>query len=132
MMDWVDNFLARATPGTPALYAILIVLLLGVWKGLPAVLDAWTNRLSEERNHREREIARLERQIKDADDRHAECLEGQKTLREEVNRLQGMLSAMVIQMRQIQLSATNLGIETQLPPAFMSMLEGIDKKAAKS
>lgn len=122
-MEHLDFLTKNWTPGGVGIWLILASLLLGLWKGLPAVLDSWANSVSKEREHRESEIERLERQIIAGDKRHDECLEGQRILREEVNRLQGLISGMVLQMRQLQLSAT----DGALAPDFAAMLKALDR-----
>lgn len=122
------------TPGAVGIWVLVGLGLLGFWKGLPAVLDAWSNSASKEREHREREISRLEAQIKASDDRHAECMEGQKALRDEItaiqkeraderresaseySEMQKLVTGLIVQMRQMQLSA----VEGQPMPALSS------------
>ena len=109
-----------------------------LWKGLPAVLDSWANSVAKERDHREREIKRLEGQIAAADDRHNECLEGQRALRDEIEQmrrahseeiasLHGIITGMVVQMRQIQMTAASLSSDGNMSPALMSMIESLDR-----
>jgi hypothetical protein len=124
---------------------IMAISFLGIlWKGLPAVLDSWSNSVAKEREHRQSEIARLEKQIKDGDDRHSECMEGQRSLRieiaemqtkhtreledmqarhmREVERLQQLVSGMVMQLRQVQLSALRTGVVPDVTPEIAAML----------
>lgn len=136
MEEWFVSAMSKFTPGAAGIWVLVAMALLGWWKGLPGVLDAWTNRLAKEKEHREKEIERLERQIKAADDRHDECLEGQRVLRqemtamqklhaEEVQRLQGMISGMVVQMRQMQLSAGR--VVPNMPDEYSAMIENLER-----
>lgn len=131
----------------------MAVSFLGIlWKGLPAVLDAWSNSVAKEREHREREIKRLETQISGADDRHNECMEGQRKLRIEIDLMrkehageieamrrahadeaEGMrkiMSGMVAQMRQFQITSASLHGDG-LSPAILSMIDQLDKVGSK-
>lgn len=138
ILEATEHFTLPTWAGSVPTWLMALSFLGILWKGLPAVLDSWANSVAKEREHREREIQRLENQIEARDRRleeqqaasdkqHQECLDGQRTLREEVNRLQGVISGMVMQLRQMQLSAANLGVDAALPPAFSSMLESLDK-----
>lgn len=102
MLNDLPQFLTQGwTPGGVGVW-FLVASTLGLWwRGLPAVLEAWTNRLDKERGHREREIERLERQIRDADDRHDECMKGQAALRREIDDLRKRIAAMVKQFPQL-------------------------------
>lgn len=126
------------TPGAVGIWVIVATLLLGLWKGLPAVLDAWGNSVAKERDHREREITRLEGQISAADDRHNECLEGQRSLREEIEQmrrshaeeiggLHQIITGMVVQMRQIQMTAASLSSDGNMSPALLAMFDQLDR-----
>jgi hypothetical protein len=147
MTDYLEVLTKGWTPGATGIYGILVLLLLGWWKGLPTVLDSWSKRLDAERiarlaaikaerEHAEHEIARLERQIALADERHAECMDGQKAMRHEIaemqvrhateiSRLQALISGMVMQMRQMQLSA--IGEKIAPPsPEISALLRAIN------
>lgn len=129
-MTWQDLILRGWTPGGAGIWVIVLLLLGLLWKGLPAVLDSWANSVAKEREHREREIKRLEDQIVASDKRHEECMEGQRKLREEIDRLQGIISGMVIQMRQMQL-ATIEGSPIapgSIPPEFAAMLLSLESR----
>lgn len=127
---------AGSAPGWIMAFAFLGIL----WKGLPAVLDAWSNSVAKERAHREREIKRLEDQITASDKRHEECMDGQRKLREEmgqmakdhadeVGRLQNLISGLIIQMRQMQLSSTDsAAITPPLPSEFAAMLIKLEQR----
>jgi len=127
----MDEILAVAlkgwTPGAVGIWLILGSLLAALWKGLPSVMDAWSNSVGREQAQREREITRLENQIIASDKRHAECEDAQRGLREEINRLQQLISGLVIQMRQIQLSAAATGQPVDLPPRFAEMLKSLER-----
>lgn len=128
---------------------IMAASFLGVlWKGLPALLDSLTNSVAREREHREREIKRLEMQIAAGDARHSECMEGQRRLRDEmaemrrehaqeseaarrahvreVDELRTIISGMVAQMRQFQITSASLHGDG-LSPAMLSMIDQLDK-----
>jgi len=112
------------TPGGVGIW-VLVASFLGIWwKGLPAVLDAWTNSVHREREHREREIERLEKQIVASDARHEECMEGQARLREEIDRLRNQITGYLVQMRQMQLS----GVMTPLTPDFSGMIAALAER----
>lgn len=126
------------TPGAVGIWVIVATLLLGLWKGLPGVLDAWGNSVAKERGHREKEITRLELQISAADARHTECLEGQRSLRDEIEQmrrshteeiggLHQIITGMVIQMRQIQMTAASLSSDGNMSPALSAMFEQLDR-----
>lgn len=67
---------------------LLAVFLLGFWKALPSVLDAFERRQSgiEVRTEAllDAQAKRFEAQLAQADARHDECMEGQKELRVEM------------------------------------------------
>ncbi len=135
------------TPGAVGIWLILATLLLGLWKGLPGVLDSWSNRIDKERQHREREIARLEGQIKASDDRHEECLAGQDALRveidnmrkahaseisemrqnhaDEMEKVRNLATGLMMQIRQFQLSGATMAPD--LPSEYTAMLKAIDR-----
>jgi len=66
----------------------MVALLLGFWKALPSVLDAFERRQSgiEVRTEAllDAQAKRFEAQLAQADARHDECMEGQKELRVEM------------------------------------------------
>jgi len=97
------------------------------WKGLPAVMQAWHSGADKEREHREREINRLEKQIIASDERHEDCMAGQARLREEIDSLRAQIAGLVAQISSIQLSA-NPGA---LPPEFIGLLTGIEKRTGR-
>ncbi len=143
MEEWFVSALAKFTPGAAGIWVLVVMAAVAWWKGLPGVLDAWTNRLTTEKEHREKEIERLERQIAAADDRHEECLAGQKLLRTEIAEMQKShaaetsrlhsdiaklhadMSAMVIKMRQMQLSAGR--VVPNMPDEYSAMIEGMER-----
>lgn len=128
MTDFTEIFTKGWTPGGIGIWGILVVVLGLWWKGLPAVLDAWSHSVDRERAHREREIERLEGQIRASDDRHEECMKGQAILRDEINRLNKIITGMVLQMRQIQISATNIGSGIgDLPPEMAALVIAMGK-----
>lgn len=133
------------TPGAVGIWVLVGLGLLGFWKGLPAVLDAWSNSASKEREHREREIARLEAQILASDERHSECMEGQKLLRLEIAEiqkeraaerkesateyaeLQKLVTGLIVQMRQMQLSAVDGQPMPALSHDMASLLASLER-----
>ena len=116
------------TPGGIGIW-LLLASTLGIWwKGLPSVMQQWHAGVDKEREHREREITRLEKQIIASDDRHEECMAGQARLREEIDRLRAQIAGLVAQISNIQLSA-NPGA---LPPEFIGLLTGIDTKEGRA
>lgn len=132
MIDELKLLLQGWTPGGVGVWVLVFATLIAWWKGLPAVLDAWSNSVARERDDRMREIDRLERQIEASDARHAECMDGQRKLREEIDRLQRLISGMVIQMRQMQLASLDGGpIAPSIPPEFAALLLALDKETAK-
>lgn len=68
--------------------AVLGVFLLGFWKALPSVLDAFERKQSGIETRTEAlldaQAKRFEAQLAAADSRHDECMEGQRILREEM------------------------------------------------
>lgn len=123
----IFGFISRtATVGGVGIWSIVVLLLLGLWKGFPGVLDAWSNRLSKEAERTDREIARLEAHIVAADNRHDECIKGQAELRSEVSRLNRIIDGMINQMRQIQISAARTdGVD--LPAPIVAMMQALDR-----
>jgi hypothetical protein len=127
------------TPGGVGVWVLVAITLIAWWKGLPPVLEAWSNSVARERADRTREIERLEGQIKAADDRHSECMEGQRKLRdemsemsrrhgEEVLRLQNLISGLMAQVRQMQFSALDAGQALPgLPPEFAALLVSLER-----
>lgn len=72
------------TPGGAGIWVLVMLSLVGWWKGLPAVLDAFANRQSkiEERMGAllDDATARFTREIAAADQRHDDCMAGQERL----------------------------------------------------
>lgn len=128
-MNWQDLILKGWTPGGVGIWVLVLIALRALWVGLPPVLDAWSNSVAKERDHREREIKRLEDQITASDKRHEECMEGQRKLREEIDRLQGIISGMVVQMRQMQLSGIDAtAIAPPMPAEWAAMLIKLEQR----
>lgn len=136
MEQLVEPFLAKFTPGAAGIWTVVALLLIGWWKGLPSVLDAFANRQSkiEERMGKllEEATLRFQREIAAADERHAHCMEGQDTLQKEVERLrtcvaeqQDTIEAMKRQMLQMQVSA--LRVEGNAPsPIIAAAMQQLD------
>ncbi len=136
MEEIFASMLAKWTPGATGIWTMVALLLLGWWKGLPSVLDAFANRQSkiEERMGKllEEATLRFQREIAAADERHAHCMEGQDTLQKEVERLrtcvaeqQGTIDAMKRQMLQMQVSA--IRVEGTAPsPIITAALNQLD------
>lgn len=78
--------------------ALLGVFLLGFWKALPAVLDAFERKQSGAELRMEALLdateARFAKKLADADLRHDECVAENKRLRAEINELWGTINAM--------------------------------------
>lgn len=121
----IGNFIRTTlTFGGVGIWTLVLMGLYVLWQGLPKVLDAMSNRVSKEAERTDREIARLEAQIVSSDKRHEECVEGQRLLREEVNRLNAIINGLIVQMRQMQISAARVdGVE--LSPALEAMLSSL-------
>lgn len=120
----VEEILALAkngwTPGGVGIW-LLVVMAAGVWwKGLPAVLDAWTKRSDREAERISKEFERLERQIEAGEKRHGECEIRCERLQAEVTRLHQTIKGMMDQMRQLQVSAIRVGMDE--PPSVTSIL----------
>lgn len=143
MIEELKLLFSAWTPGAYGAWATAIILAAIWWKGLPAVLDAWATSVGKEREHREREIKRLEDQITASDKRHASCMEDQAQLRREMNELgrshaaeiadlQKVISGLIIQMRQMQLSAvTGAPMTTSIPDDLKGLLATIEGKGTK-
>lgn len=124
---------STATFGGVGIWTIVLMMAWSLWKQLPSVLDAWTNRQSKEAERTDKEFARLETQIgrlqsqvASGDDRHEECLKKQDEMREEITRLQRTIDGMINQMRQMQASAARLeGVD--LPPPIAAMIKALDR-----
>lgn len=116
-------------------YSTTIVLLFLWWKGLPQVLEAWSNRQSkiEERMGKLLEDAqvRFAGQIREADSRHEKCIEGQEMLRLRVAELEGTIDRMRTQMTQIGISTYReaTGRDELSPPmdAMLSRLGAVPR-----
>ncbi|GAA0730018.1 hypothetical protein [Sphingomonas japonica] len=106
-MSLWDHLGAGWTPGAVGVWSLLGAVLLGWWKGLPAVLDAFERRQSgiELRTEAllDAQAKRFAEQLAAADDRHDECMEGQKALRAEmteIRRENGELRSIIHAMQQ--------------------------------
>lgn len=119
-MDEISAFFGKVNFGTLPGWIQVGIWVLILWKGLPSVLDAWTNRVSKEADRTDREIARLERQLLEMDKRHEDCMKGQDSLREQLTKVYGQLD----QMKQIMRSSLNLSMGD---PAMISSLAALDK-----
>lgn len=136
MEELLAPLLAKWTPGAAGIWTVVALLLLGWWKGLPSVLDAFANRQSkiEERMGALLKDAteRFTREIEAADKRHDDCMAGQDTLQREVERLracvaeqQGTIEALKRQMLQMQVSA--IRVEGTSPsPIIAAALSSLD------
>lgn len=103
-MEWLPAEIIGQDAG--AWFRLLVVLaafLLGFWKALPSVLDAFERRQSgiEVRTQAllDSQTERFEIQLTAADDRHAECMEGQRLLREALDALRRESSEEIRQLR---------------------------------
>jgi predicted RNase H-like nuclease (RuvC/YqgF family) len=122
-----------ATFGGVGIWTIVMMMAWSLWKGLPSVLDAWTNRQSKEAERTDREITRLEAQIgrlegqiASADDRHEECLKKQDEMRDQITTLQRTIDGLIAQMRQVGISAVRNEV-ANLPPPIAAMVEALDR-----
>lgn len=112
MIEILEGHLTSGwTPGAVGVWTLVATALAMWWKGLPAVIDAFERRQSgiELRTEAllDQQATRFNAQLAQADDRHEECMEGQKKLREELDQLRkeyNEVYAMLRQMRQGQLS----------------------------
>lgn len=122
--EFAALFKSGWTPGAVGIYAfglpIVVMLAIGLWKGLPALLDAWTRRADAEALRIDREVARLERQIEGGETRHKECEDRCTRLHEEVSRLNKVIDGLIRQFRQLQISAVRVGMDE--PPTVTSQL----------
>jgi len=101
------------TPGGVGIWVLVLMTGVGLWKGLPAMLDAWTRRADAEAIRIDNEFKRLERHIEAGERRHSECEERCKALQDTV-------AGLSRQMRQMQLSAVRLGADE--PPTITATL----------
>lgn len=101
------------TPGAIGVWVLVAAVVTAWWRGLPSVLDAFERKQSgiELRTEAllDAQAKRFAEQLAAADDRHDECMEGQKALRAEMEilrrdntELRGMLAA--IQQGQMSTS----------------------------
>jgi uncharacterized coiled-coil protein SlyX len=101
------------TPGAIGIWTfgpvIILILGAGLWKGMPAVLDAWTRRADAESARTDREFERLERQIRASDDRHADCERRCEALVRRMNEQDQTINGLRAQMTQVQISAVRVG-----------------------
>jgi septal ring factor EnvC (AmiA/AmiB activator) len=121
--EWISRTL---TVGSVGIWTIVIMAAGAWWKGLPAVLGAWDGRLSKQQERIDREFERLERQIKEADDRHDDCMEGQRKLREEMAAVRETHRAEVEtlygQLRQLRQLIASTGANQDMPAGVSPML----------
>lgn len=99
MEEWLQHyFISGDVAAWFRFLALLSVFLLGFWKALPSVLDAFERRQSgiEVRTEAllDAQSKRFAEQLAQADARHDECMEGQKVLRAEIAELWGIINAM--------------------------------------
>lgn len=101
------------------------IILLGFWKALPSVLDAFERRQSGIETRTEAlldaQTKRFNEQLKQADDRHEECMKGQQVLRDELNALRKQYTDMVGLMNQMRQGA--LAVETVVAGAIRDARE---------
>lgn len=95
------------------------IFLLGFWKALPAVLDSFERRQSGVELRIESlldaQSKRFNEQLAAADDRHEECMEGQRLLRDEVDALRkenGEMRGLLAAMQQGQLAVSSVVART--------------------
>jgi len=92
---WLGVLKAIGSYGTPA--TLIIIGLLTWWRVLPALIEAISNRQSkiEERMAKllDTTTERFERQLKEADQRHEDCIEGQRLLLTRIDEQDEKLSA---------------------------------------
>jgi|TARA_R100000479_G_scaffold176487_1_gene131356 hypothetical protein len=112
-MEWLPSEIIGQDAG--AWFRLLVVLgvfLLGFWKALPSVLDAFERKQSgiELRTEAllDAQARRFEAQLAAADSRHDECMEGQRLLRAELAELYSVVNA----MRQGAASVENMVART--------------------
>lgn len=114
------------TFGGIGIWTLVLMAFYVLWQGLPKLLDTLANRTSKEGDRTDREIARLEAQIIASDKRHEECIEGQRVLRDEVNRLNAIINGLIVQMRQMQISAARVD-GLSLSPVIENMLTSLEE-----
>lgn len=126
------------TPGGAGIWVVVILMLIGWWKGLPAVLDAFANRQSkiEERMGKLLDDAteRFTREIAAADARHDDCMKGQEKMQTEVERLrtcvneqQATIDGLKKQIIQMQVSALRVEGNTGAAPFAQAVVAKLDK-----
>lgn len=121
---WLDLIKNIGSYGTPA--TLVIIGLLAWWQVLPKLIDAISNRQSkiEERMALLLDSAteRFEKQLKEADERHDDCMAGQRVLIQRIDeqdeklsvqsRLidaqQDMITGLKAQLRQLQVSSVRV------------------------
>lgn len=125
------------TPGGAGIWVLVVLGLVGWWKGLPAVLEAIANRQSkiEERMGQllEDATARFTRELAAADARHHDCMKGQSEMHLEVERLrecvqeqQATIDSLKKQLIQVQVSA--IRTEGQpVSPLIASAVQSLDR-----
>lgn len=102
------------------------IILLGFWKALPSVLDAFERRQSGIETRTEAlldaQTKRFNEQLAQADDRHEECMKGQQVLRDELDKLRGQYNEVLALMAQMRQGA--LTVETKVAEAIKEAREG--------
>lgn len=130
---------AKGYGGYTTSVILLVGGLLSWWKVLPSLIDAISNRQSkiEERMGKLLDDAteRFDRQIKAADDRHAECMEGQKRLQDrvtalenEIDKLRDENAGLKKQRISAQVSAIRSAPDSISSPVIEDMVQSLEKK----
>lgn len=144
MEDFLPLLTKGWTPGGAGIWVLVVLSLVGWWKGLPAVLDAFANRQSkiEERMGKllEDATARFTREIEAADKRHDDCMDGQQRLLSRIDTLEAKVADQQdcierqqktiegLRRQAIQNSVSALRMEGQVPsPLVEAAIEALDK-----
>lgn len=120
MIEWFPTEIIGDDAGAWfRLFVVVGVFLLGFWKALPSVLDAFERRQSgiEVRTEAllDAQSRRFAEQLAAADARHDECMEGQRIMRAEMAELRAKnaeLYSLVNAMRQGAASVENVVART--------------------
>ena len=147
---WLNIGKIVGSYGTPA--TLILLGLLAWWQGLPKLIEALSNRQSkvEERMALLLDSAtqRFEKQLKEADQRHDDCMEGQRELIKRIDEQDEKLSAqsrlideqhdqiagLKAQLRQLQVSAVRLdgSAISDIARGVVASLENLSDKEGKA
>lgn len=132
LLQWLKS---TSTFGGAGVWVLVVMAAVGWWKGLPAVLLAWSTRIGAEAERTDKEIARLERQIAAGERRHADCEDRCMSLMKRLDDQDETIRGLRAQMSQLQVSAVRVGMGplsvTETLIASLDRVPGSDGKVVE-